>query len=225
MRIVVGADHGGFHLKQELVKWLKDEGHIIEDIGAHEYDQYDDYPDFAIRAAHEIKNGNVSRGIVICGSGVGASIASNKIKGIRASVCHDSYSAAQGVEHSAGAACRSGIPLHRPGHRPRQLFRSTREPRRSSRTENSTRPRLRQRSLRSTGVRTKGHRFYLQLCSPDFLGENLRNLSNLSAAAGTVRVRWRANNGDTVGTRIVGPTRCVPVMTICGMPDAPASFA
>jgi len=99
LRIVVGADHGGFHLKQELVKWLKDEGHIIEDIGAHEYDQYDDYPDFAIRAAHEIKNGNVSRGIVICGSGVGASIASNKIKGIRASVCHDSYSAAQGVEH------------------------------------------------------------------------------------------------------------------------------
>ena len=99
MRIVVGADQGGLHLKQELVKWLKDEGHIIEDIGAHEYDQYDDYPDFAIKAANEIKNGNVSRGIVICGSGVGASIVSNKIKGIRASVCHDSYSAAQGVEH------------------------------------------------------------------------------------------------------------------------------
>ena len=99
MRIVVGADHGGFHLKQDLVKWLKEEGHIVEDIGAHEYDQYDDYPDFAIKAANKIKDGSVNRGIVICGSGVGASIASNKIKGIRASVCHDSYSASQGVEH------------------------------------------------------------------------------------------------------------------------------
>ena len=99
MKIVVGADHGGFHLKEELVEWLRAEGHNVQDVGAHKYDQDDDYPDFAIGATKQIIDGNASRGIVICGSGVGASIAANKIDGIRASVCHDSYSAAQGVEH------------------------------------------------------------------------------------------------------------------------------
>ena len=99
MKIVVGADHGGFHLKEELVGWLREEGHNVQDIGAHEYDQDDDYPDFAIGAVNQIIDGSATRGIVICGSGVGASIAANKIDGIRASVCHDSYSAAQGVEH------------------------------------------------------------------------------------------------------------------------------
>ena len=99
MKIVVGADHGGFHLKEELVGWLREEGHNVQDVGAHEYDQDDDYPDFAIGAVNQIIDGSATRGIVICGSGVGASIAANKIDGIRASVCHDSYSAAQGVEH------------------------------------------------------------------------------------------------------------------------------
>lgn len=99
MNIVVGADHGGFHLKEELIIWLREEGHNVQDVGAHEYDQNDDYPDFAIGAAKQIIDGSASRGIVICGSGVGANIAANKMDGIRASVCHDSYSAAQGVEH------------------------------------------------------------------------------------------------------------------------------
>ena len=100
MKIVVGADHGGFHLKEELVGWLREEGHNVQDVGAHEYDQDDDYPDFAIGAVNQIIDGSATRGIVICGSGVGASITANKIDGIRASVCHDSYSAAQGVEHA-----------------------------------------------------------------------------------------------------------------------------
>ncbi len=99
MKIVVGADHGGFHLKEQLVSWLIEEGHEVEDVGAYRYDQDDDYPDFAIGAAKQIIDGNANRGIVICGSGVGASITANKVNGIRASVCHDSYSAAQGVEH------------------------------------------------------------------------------------------------------------------------------
>lgn len=99
MKIVVGADHGGFHLKEELVSWLIEEGHEVEDVGAYRFDQDDDYPDFAIGAAKQIIDGNAKRGIVICGSGVGASITANKVNGIRASVCHDSYSAAQGVEH------------------------------------------------------------------------------------------------------------------------------
>jgi ribose 5-phosphate isomerase B len=99
LKIVVGADHGGFHLKEQLVSWLIEEGHEVEDVGAYRYDQDDDYPDFAIGAAKQIIDGNANRGIVICGSGVGASITANKVNGIRASVCHDSYSAAQGVEH------------------------------------------------------------------------------------------------------------------------------
>lgn len=99
MRIVIGADHGGFPLKQEIVPVLESAGHIVQDIGAHTYDAQDDYPDFAKPVAEAVASGKADRGIVVCGSGVGACVAANKLKGVRASVCHDTYSAAQGVEH------------------------------------------------------------------------------------------------------------------------------
>jgi ribose 5-phosphate isomerase B len=99
MRIAIGADHGGFPLKQEVVVLLESAGHTVEDLGAHSYDAQDDYPDFAKPVAEAVSSGKADRGIVLCGSGVGACVAANKFKGVRAAVCHDTYSAAQGVEH------------------------------------------------------------------------------------------------------------------------------
>ena len=101
MKIVIGADHGGFELKNYLVEILRKDNFKVIDEGNLVFDPKDDYPDFAIRVANSVASGNTERGIVICGSGVGASIAANKIKGIRACLCHDSYSAHQGVEHDA----------------------------------------------------------------------------------------------------------------------------
>jgi ribose 5-phosphate isomerase B len=99
MKIVIGADHAGFDLKQQVSKHLKDMGHEIVDVGTNQPDQPDDYPDFAKLVAKQVQSGNVERGILICGSGVGASVAASKFKGIRAAICHDHYSARQGVEH------------------------------------------------------------------------------------------------------------------------------
>jgi len=99
MLVAVGADHAGFSLKQDLVAYLKELGHEVQDVGAHRPDPNDDYPDFAQAVAEAIVNGRTERGVLICGSGVGASVAANKIPGIRAGLCHDTYSAHQGVEH------------------------------------------------------------------------------------------------------------------------------
>jgi ribose 5-phosphate isomerase B len=99
VRIAIGADHGGFDLKNEIVAQLQQAGHEVLDVGAHAFDASDDYPDFARLVAEAIASGQVERGVLICGSGVGASIAANKVKGVRAALCHDTYSAHQGVEH------------------------------------------------------------------------------------------------------------------------------
>jgi len=99
MKIVVAADHGGYELKNKVVEWLKADGFDVKDLGNHVYDAKDDYPDFAIKVGETISKKEADRGIVICGSGVGANIAVNKFKGVRASVCHDTYTAHQGVEH------------------------------------------------------------------------------------------------------------------------------
>ncbi len=97
--VALGADHGGYSLKTELVPWLQSQGYEILDLGAHSLDPADDYPDFAEATARAVVAGRAERGILICGSGVGASVAANKVPGIRACVCHDTYSAHQGVEH------------------------------------------------------------------------------------------------------------------------------
>jgi len=99
MKIAVGTDHGGYSLKQVVVEELTRLGHSIVDCGAYEYNSKDDYPDYARAVGLAIQRGGAERGIVICGSGVGASVAASKMRGIRAAVCHDTYSAAQGVEH------------------------------------------------------------------------------------------------------------------------------
>jgi ribose 5-phosphate isomerase B len=99
MKIAIAADHGGFPLKAEIVELLKQAGHEPIDLGAYECIAGDDYPDYALPVGKAVQSGQAERGIVICGSGVGACIAANKMKGIRAGVCHDTYSAHQGVEH------------------------------------------------------------------------------------------------------------------------------
>jgi ribose 5-phosphate isomerase B len=98
MRIVLGSDHAGFDMKQDLVAFVRGLGHDIVDVGTNSTAPVD-YPDFAEAVGMAIRNGQGERGILICGSGVGASVAANKIPGIRAGLCHDSYSARQGVEH------------------------------------------------------------------------------------------------------------------------------
>ena len=98
LRVALAADHGGFSLKNELSHWLQ-QGYEISDLGAHELNLGDDYPDFAESVAGEVASGRADRGILICGSGVGACIAANKVPGVRACLCHDTYSAHQGVEH------------------------------------------------------------------------------------------------------------------------------
>ena len=99
MKIALGTDHAGLDLKKMIAPYLAQLGHDITDVGAHEFDPVDDYPDFAAAVAHEVAAGNVDRGLLVCGSGVGASIAANKVVGVRAAMCHDTYSAHQGVEH------------------------------------------------------------------------------------------------------------------------------
>jgi ribose 5-phosphate isomerase B len=98
MRIVVGADHAGFELKQILAAYLRDRGHEVIDKGTDSTAAVD-YPDFAEAVGKALIDGEAERAVLICGSGVGASVSANKIPGIRAAVCHDCYSARQGVEH------------------------------------------------------------------------------------------------------------------------------
>ncbi len=98
MKIAIGADHGGYPLNEQVIELLKNEGHEVTDFGTHDCSAAD-YPDFAQAVGEAVQSGKVERGIVICGSGVGACVAANKIRGVRACLCHDTYSAHQGVEH------------------------------------------------------------------------------------------------------------------------------
>ena len=98
MRVAIGADHAGYPLKQELLPFLEVLGHTVTDLGTNSADPVD-YPDYAEAVGLAVRNGKAERGLLICGSGVGASVAASKIPGIRAGLCHDTYSAHQGVEH------------------------------------------------------------------------------------------------------------------------------
>ena len=99
MKLAIAADHAGYDLKALLVPWLNSAGHQVVDLGAHQLEPDDDYPDYAAAVAQKVQSGGAERGIVVCGSGVGACIAANKVAGIRACVCHDTYTGHQGVEH------------------------------------------------------------------------------------------------------------------------------
>jgi ribose 5-phosphate isomerase B len=99
MRVALAADHAGFELKAELLQRLVPLGHELIDLGGDGSNPEDDYPDYSLALAKAILDGQADRGLLVCGSGVGASIAASKMPGIRAGLCHDTYSAGQGVEH------------------------------------------------------------------------------------------------------------------------------
>lgn len=99
MRIALGADHAGFELKEQLKEEISKLGYEVVDVGAHHYDALDDYPDFAQKVGEAVVADQADRGVVVCGSGIGASIAANKVTGVRAGLATDTYSARQGVEH------------------------------------------------------------------------------------------------------------------------------
>ncbi len=99
MRIAIGADHGGFPLNERVIAELSAAGHDITDFGTHDGSQPDDYPDYALKVAQAVQSRQAEIGILICGSGVGASVAANKLRGVRAALCGDTYSAHQSREH------------------------------------------------------------------------------------------------------------------------------
>lgn len=99
MKVIIGADHAGFNYKELLLKAMEDEGYDVFDAGAYRDEETDDYPDHATDVSLALINNQGDRGILICGSAVGVSVAANKFRGIRAGVCHDTYSAHQCVEH------------------------------------------------------------------------------------------------------------------------------
>ena len=99
MKFAISADHAGYPLKKILAEELASAGHTVSDLGTHDPEKPDDYPDFAESACTALMKGEADRAIIVCGSGVGASIAANKFPGVRAGLCHDTYSAHQGVEH------------------------------------------------------------------------------------------------------------------------------
>ena len=108
MRVAIGTDHAGFSLKKSVMETVRLCGHEVLDLGIYEEEKAD-YPDYAQKVGEAIISGSADRGILLCGSGVGVCIAANKISGIYASVCHDTYSAHQGVEHDGmNVLCMGG---------------------------------------------------------------------------------------------------------------------
>ncbi len=99
MRIIVAADHAGVPLNARVVAELRAAGHEVEDLGTHDASRQDDYPDYAARVGEAVREGRAEIGIVVCGSGVGACVAANKLRGVRAALCGDTYSARQSREH------------------------------------------------------------------------------------------------------------------------------
>jgi ribose 5-phosphate isomerase B len=110
VKLVIGSDHAGFPLKEEVRAYLAKAGHEVVDLGAYNTEP-SDYPDFAEKVGEALKRGDAPRGILICGSGVGVCVAANKIPGIRAGMCHDTYSAHQGVEHDDMNVCVLGARI------------------------------------------------------------------------------------------------------------------
>lgn len=98
MRVAIGADHGGFPLNERIIEELEKLGHEVVDFGQHD-DKSSDYPDYARQVSEAVHRGDAARGVLVCGSGVGVAVAANKVRGVRACLCHDTYSAHQGVEH------------------------------------------------------------------------------------------------------------------------------
>ncbi|MGI6145648.1 MAG: ribose 5-phosphate isomerase B [Clostridia bacterium] len=99
MKIALGSDHGGFNLKEEIKKWLEEKGYSFIDYGTYSTESCD-YPELALKVAHAVADGECTHGIIVCGTGIGVSIVANKVPGIRAALCHDTFSARACREHN-----------------------------------------------------------------------------------------------------------------------------
>jgi ribose 5-phosphate isomerase B len=112
MKVGIAADHGGYQMKEKIQILLGTRGHQVVDFGNLQYDRDDDYPDFAVPLARAVADGVIDRGVLLCGSGIGASIAANQIDGVRAAVCHDDFSARRGVEdNDINILCLGGLTI------------------------------------------------------------------------------------------------------------------
>ncbi|VBB06539.1 ribose/galactose isomerase [Lucifera butyrica] len=114
MRVAIGSDHGGFHLKEEIKNFLTEKGIAFQDVGTHSTESVD-YPDISLNVARTVVSGECDRGILICGTGIGVSIAANKVKGIRAALCHDVFSAQMSREHNDANILTMGERVVGPG--------------------------------------------------------------------------------------------------------------
>ena len=114
MKVAIGCDHGGLHLKEDIKSLLADGGYEVTDFGTNSTDSVD-YPDIAVPVANAVANGEFDRGILICGSGIGIGIAANKVKGIRAALCHDTFSAHASREHNNANILTMGERIIGPG--------------------------------------------------------------------------------------------------------------
>lgn len=114
MKIAIGSDHGGYHLKEEIKKWLTEQGYTFKDFGTETTDSVD-YPDYAAPVARAVAAGEYEKGILVCGTGIGVSIAANKIPGIRAALCHDTFSARAAREHNDANILTLGERVIGPG--------------------------------------------------------------------------------------------------------------
>jgi ribose 5-phosphate isomerase B len=157
MKIALAADHGGFDMKELLIARLRQSGHEVSDFGARAPDPDDDYPDYVVPPACAVAAGKVDRGIVICGTGVGASVAANEVNGIRAGLCHDHYSVRQGVEDDdMNVLCRGGRvwASRSPGTTRRPSFR---RPSAASHATADARPRLPGSRVRKRQCNVESH--------------------------------------------------------------------
>lgn len=114
MKVAIGCDHGGFNLKREILQYLTEQGITYEDFGTHSAESVD-YPDYALKVAEAVKTGQADRGILICGTGIGIGIAANKIPGIRAALCHDTFSAKASRQHNNANILTLGERIIGPG--------------------------------------------------------------------------------------------------------------
>ncbi|MGF7183941.1 ribose 5-phosphate isomerase B [Desulfitispora alkaliphila] len=114
MKIAIGSDHGGFHLKKEIIKLLEEQGRDYKDFGTYSEDSVD-YPDISLKVAESVQSGEFDRGILICGTGIGIGIAANKMAGIRAALCHDTFSAQASRQHNNANILTMGERVIGPG--------------------------------------------------------------------------------------------------------------
>jgi ribose 5-phosphate isomerase B len=218
MRIVIGSDHAGFPLKEDLSPYIRQLGHQVVDVGTHSTKPVD-YPDYAEALGKALLGGQAERGVLICGSGVGASVAANKLPGIRAGLCHDTYSAHQGVEHDDMNVLVLGGRVIGP-ELAQELVKAYLEPR--SRAKNATVRRLE----RSTPVegRLRALQGYGQSVWLDYIRRSLLTSGELARLIEADGLRGVTSNPAIFEKAITGSTDYVEILLLAPVPGAKSLY-